>query len=80
MRRRTIVLCCLWAAVACSRPAANEPPEPAATAVLFEGALLIPGDGGAPIEDSAFVGENGRVINVGKEAGCDRRRARLVWI
>jgi len=36
------------------------------TAVLFEGARLITGDGSTPIDDSAFVVENGRFTAVGK--------------
>jgi imidazolonepropionase-like amidohydrolase len=40
---------------------------PAATGVtLYEGARLIPGDG-PPIEDSAFVVENGRFTRVGRK-------------
>src|SRR5207247_118454 len=36
-------------------------------ATLFEGARLIPGDGGAPIESSAFVVENDRFTSVGRK-------------
>ena len=39
----------------------------ASNATLFEGARLITGDGGAPIEDSAFVIENDRFVSVGKK-------------
>ena len=35
-------------------------------AVLFEGARLITGDGSAPIENAAFVVENGRFTQVGR--------------
>jgi imidazolonepropionase-like amidohydrolase len=35
---------------------------------VFEGALLITGDGGAPIEDSAFIVEGNRLIAVGRRA------------
>ena len=35
--------------------------------VVFEGARLIVGDGGAPIEDSAFLVSNGRFTAVGKK-------------
>jgi imidazolonepropionase-like amidohydrolase len=35
--------------------------------VLFEGARLIAGDGGVPIEDSAFVIENAKITTVGKK-------------
>ena len=37
------------------------------TAVLFEGARLITGAGGAPIESSAFVMENGKFTRVGRK-------------
>ena len=35
--------------------------------VLYEGARLIAGDGSAPIEDSAFLVENGTITRVGKK-------------
>src|SRR6202171_2488309 len=35
-------------------------------AVVYEGARLITGDGGAPIENSAFVVQNDRFIQVGR--------------
>jgi imidazolonepropionase-like amidohydrolase len=37
-----------------------------ASAVLFEGARLITGDGSAPIENAAFVVQNGRFLEVGR--------------
>src|SRR5262245_41818156 len=36
-------------------------------ATVFEGALLIVGDGSAPIRDSAFLVENGRFTTVGRK-------------
>lgn len=51
--------------VACSTD--QEPPLQAGSAVLFEGARLITGDGGAPIEDSAFLVENGKFTRVGRK-------------
>src|SRR5262249_38455067 len=36
------------------------------TATVFEGARLITGDGGTPIEGSAFVIQNGRITAVGR--------------
>jgi imidazolonepropionase-like amidohydrolase len=45
-------------------PAGAQAPRPAVT--VFEGARLITGDGGAPIEDSAFVVENNRFTAVGR--------------
>src|SRR5258708_6482912 len=38
---------------------------PAAT--LFEGARLIVGDGGAPVENSAFLIEGNKILKVGKK-------------
>jgi imidazolonepropionase-like amidohydrolase len=46
--------------------------------ILYEGARLIRGDGSAPIEDSAFLVENGTIAKVGKKGevtaprGADR--------
>src|SRR6266852_6841699 len=41
--------------------------RPANRAVLFEGARLISGDGGAPIDNSAFLVENNRFTRVGRK-------------
>lgn len=59
------VLCLLLASGACSSktPAEATPGGP----VLFEGARLIDGNGGAPIEDSAFLMENNKISKVGKK-------------
>jgi imidazolonepropionase-like amidohydrolase/streptogramin lyase len=38
---------------------------PASTATLFEGARLIAGDGRPPVENSAFLVENGRFTQIG---------------
>ncbi len=53
----------LFLPTACS-PAPEEMPE-AVDATVFEGARLIIGDGSEPIEDAAFVVENGRFTQVG---------------
>src|ERR1700752_269642 len=46
----------------------RESPAPAASAVaVFEGARLITGDGGAPVENSAFIVENNRFTAVGRK-------------
>src|SRR6266545_6498206 len=46
-------------------------PSPAAAQApaltVFEGARLITGDGGTPIEDSAFVVEGNRITQVGRK-------------
>ena len=40
-------------------------PAPTSDAVVFEGARLIVGDGGAPIEKATFVGDGGKFVQVG---------------
>ena len=45
----------------------NEPSAKEGGPVLFEGARLIDGNGGAPVEDSAFVMENNKITMVGKK-------------
>ena len=37
------------------------------SAILFEGARMIPGDGSAPIENSAFIIENSRFTRIGRK-------------
>ena len=56
----------LFHVAALSLPAAAQAPRPPAVTV-FEGARLIIGDGSAPIEDSAFIIENGRFTAVGRK-------------
>ena len=54
-----IVLMALWTLLSVAQGPAPR------TATLFEGARLIVGDGGAPVEDSAFIVQNERVTGVG---------------
>jgi imidazolonepropionase-like amidohydrolase len=67
MIRPAIACVCVAAAVAaagCSTtPTVNAP----GTTVLYEGARLIPGDGGAAIEDSAFLVENDTIARIGRK-------------
>ena len=53
---------------ACSAPAPNQAPgAPGATSVtVFEGARVIVGDGSAPIENAAFIVNDGRFTEVGR--------------
>ena len=44
---------------------------PASSAVVFEGARLIVGDGSPPIENAAFVVDGGRLVEVGPAAELD---------
>src|SRR5580700_6111954 len=59
MRSVAILSGCLLLLAGCS----NQPPA-APTAVLFEGARLISGDG-PPVENSAFLMEDGKITKVG---------------
>ena len=45
---------------ACAAPPGSQPPAAAGSALVFEGARLITGDDAAPIEDSAFVVQDGK--------------------
>jgi imidazolonepropionase-like amidohydrolase len=54
-------------AVACSPAAAAQRPPASPRATLFEGARLMTGDGGEPIESSAFIVEDGRFTRVGRK-------------
>jgi imidazolonepropionase-like amidohydrolase len=40
-------------------------PAPRTAAALYEGALLIPGDGGAPVANAAFLVQDGVIVRVG---------------
>jgi imidazolonepropionase-like amidohydrolase len=51
---------------ACAAPPASQPTTAARSATLFEGARLIIGDGAPPIEDSAFVVQDGKFTSVGR--------------
>lgn len=61
MNRPITLLCVLL--VATTSAGAQTPPEPA---VWFEGARLIRGDGSAPIDDAAFLVDDGRFAWVGR--------------
>ncbi len=50
---------------ACTTPAPVDTP-PTSDATVFEGARLIVGDGSGPIEDAAFIVENGQFTAVGQ--------------
>ena len=52
-------------AAACSSGPADDSAVSVGTAVLFEGARLIPGDGAAPIEQAAFVVDGGMITQLG---------------
>ena len=51
---------------ACAAPPAGQPPAAAQRATVFEGARLITGDEAPPIEDSAFVVQDGKFTSVGR--------------
>ena len=63
MRRFSLATGCL---VACfASIAVHSQTRPVSNAVVYEGARLILGDAGAPIDDGAFVVQNGRFTAVG---------------
>ena len=66
MTRATALLAaaCLCLATSCSSPAPVQAPPSGAT--VFEGARLITGDGGPPIEDSAFIVDDATFLAVGR--------------
>src|SRR4051812_36841798 len=71
MQRRRRLACLLmfagWCLVlALTLPALAQAPAPGGV-IVFEGARLITGDGATPIEDSAFVIQNGRITQVGRK-------------
>ena len=57
----------LIAAAICSSPLAAQQTAAGSGAVLLEGARLIVGDGSPPIENSAFIIENGKFTRVGRK-------------
>jgi imidazolonepropionase-like amidohydrolase len=59
-----LVAAWLCLASACSSPATEQARPTGVT--VFEGARLITGDGGAPIEDSVFIVENNTFSHVGR--------------
>lgn len=74
MRQQIFSLACLIGAAACSsQPASRQTASAPATAapagatVLFEGARLIVGDTSGPIEDSAFLVEDRKIVRVGRK-------------
>ena len=67
MRVKRAVFSALLVATAGLTSAAQAPMPPGA-ATLFEGARLIAGNGGPPIDDSAFIVE-GRLVHTGWTAG-----------
>jgi hypothetical protein len=67
MRRASILIPFgLLLVAACAASPAGEPHASAASATLFEGARLIAGGETAPIEDSAFVVQDGKFTAVGR--------------
>ena len=69
MHRVSILVSSVLFLAGCSRPnrTASEP----GSAVLYEGARLITGDGSAPIENSAFLVENGEFRAMGPRGSLE---------
>src|SRR5262249_22734694 len=64
---RQVSSCAYTLAVALFAIAAIRSPAAAQIVTVFEGARLITGDGGTPIDDSAFVVEGNRITQVGRK-------------
>ena len=64
MDRHAIAMCTMLAAVLPIAPAHSQPNS---GVVLYEGARLIPGDGGSAISESAFLVERGVITRVGRK-------------
>ncbi|MGE3841030.1 MAG: amidohydrolase family protein [Vicinamibacterales bacterium] len=66
MTSRELALCSVISLVAaCSSQPAAPPAPGSGSAVVYEGARLIPGDGRAAVENAALVVENGTITQVG---------------
>ena len=63
-----VTLLALVVTMATQAGAGGQAPGPSG-AVLYEGARLITGDGGPPVERSALLVENGRFVRVGRQGG-----------
>ena len=63
---RVLVAACLLTLAACS--SREESQAATGRVTLFEGARLITGDGGPPLEDAAFVVEDARITRVGRRS------------
>jgi imidazolonepropionase-like amidohydrolase len=66
MRAAAALPACLVVAAACSTPMSEAPAAGTSSATVFEGARLIAGDGGTPVENAVFVVEGGRFTAVGR--------------
>jgi len=67
MRPLNILLYSLLLLAACASQAETQSARTTGGVILFEGARLIVGDGGVPIENSAFLVENDRFARIGKK-------------
>ena len=66
MRPLKMFVCCIAVAAVGSMAVSSQPRNPSG-AVVYEGARLIIGDGSAPIENGAFVVQNGRIAAIGQQ-------------
>ena len=67
MRLVKLTIALLLLVAVCASLAGAPQTRTGASAVLFEGARLIVGDGKAPIENSAFLVESDKFARVGKK-------------
>src|SRR5688572_17417173 len=66
---RILALCAFFAAAMTILLGVPQRQGPASTAILFEGARLIPGDGSPPVQNSAFLVEGDRFRLVDRRGG-----------
>jgi imidazolonepropionase-like amidohydrolase len=72
MIRKTLALIALGAvAMMCSVRPIRTQSRSSTTAVLYEGARLIPGDGGQPIVSAAMLVENGMITRIGAKGSVN---------
>lgn len=64
--RKTFLTACAAAAAIAGLSGSSQTPPQADRPALYENARLIPGDGGLPIERSAFLVEKGRISRVAR--------------
>ncbi len=67
MRRTQMLVHWLVFAAFCLSDAAAQQPPASTGVILFEGARLIAGDGGAPVDNSAFLVESNKFTKIGKK-------------
>jgi imidazolonepropionase-like amidohydrolase len=66
---RPVAALALVSVCVCASPGTAARQGTTTGAVVYEGARLVPGDGSAPVQDSAFVVQDGAIVRVGRRGG-----------